>query len=100
MVLTPHSYTGGKEQLNMQSNTALLALKEHLNSHAKKPSYFWHPIQVVLFVRLSFWGCFFKDKKKRPMNKPACVVFWFSNIYMFTKIKISMHNTSLLQIKV
>ena len=83
----------------MQSNTVLLALKEPLISHTrkkKKKSWFWHPNQVILAVRLRIWGLFWK---KKPI-KPAHLSFWSSNIYMFRKIKISMHNTFPLQIKV
>lgn len=46
MMLTPHSYTGDKEYLNMQSNTALLALKEHLNSHAKNSAIFGTQVRL------------------------------------------------------
>lgn len=58
MVLTPHSYTGDKEQLNTQSNTALLALKEHVNSHAKN-QLFLAPNSGCLVCQAKLLGLFF-----------------------------------------
>lgn len=72
----PHSYTGGKEQLNMQSNTALLALKEHLNSHART-QLFLAPKSGYLVCQPKLLGLFFKEKKKPYEQNSLCFVLVF-----------------------
>lgn len=75
MMLTPHFYTGDKEQLNMQSNTALLALKEHLNSHANKTQLFLAPKSGYLVCQPKLLGffalfCFLKSYEQNSLCFP------------------------------